>query len=69
MGSLAQRPWPSHKVRKYSNFESGLGGTGSGGVVINVAQMVVREEADINKIAIELDRMTQIKDRTAGRIG
>ena len=38
-----------------------------GDVNINVASLVVREEADIKRIAKELFRLTQEKNRGSGR--
>jgi TP901 family phage tail tape measure protein len=48
-----------------SYAEEGTGNGNSGGVQVSVAQLVVREEADILKIAQQLYRLQ--KDRTRGR--
>lgn len=46
----------------------GSGDGGSGGVNINVSQLVVREEADVRKIASELDRLAKRDNRKKGLV-
>jgi TP901 family phage tail tape measure protein len=56
-------PMTSPAPTSYS--EGGAGGGNWGGVQVSVAQLVVREEADVLKIAQQLYRLQ--KDRTRGR--
>ena len=43
-----------------------MGGSAGGGLTINVGELVVREEADIRKVAQELYRLQQYKSRGKG---
>lgn len=55
------------KVRPFAQAVAAeLGAGGGGGMTINVQQLVVREEADVRKVAQELYRLQQYKSRGRG---
>lgn len=57
----------STKVRPFAQAVAAeLGANGGGNMTINVQQLVVREEADVRKVAQELYRLQQYKSRGRG---
>lgn len=60
------KPFASAVADMIGSVGSNEGSGGSGGITINIDQMVVREDADIKKIAVELEKLTKRDNRKKG---